>query len=473
VQKQNVASKNADPSRPNVILIVMDTVRADHLSLYGYERDTTPNLRKFAETATVYTNAIAPGDMTLSTHASLFTGMYPSWHHAHYDPWNSAPAGRPLSSKFHTLAEVLCEKGYSTIAVVANRAYLSPHFGLNQGFRWYDWRAPVPFLTNAHFYSIRKGIRDLFICLFSHLDSDLRNRRAKEVNKEVFNRLNLLKQTQIPFFIFINYMDAHDPYIPPPPFDTLYTNMKQRFSLASYHEMRKDVMKLKRDVTDKEFSLLLSQYDAGIAYIDYHIGKLIARLSEFGLYENTLLIITSDHGEAFGRRSLLGHGSSVYQDQIRVPLIIKWPDIPRPKVVVEPVSIVDLMPTVLKFETPSRIHGRSLLDNGRAKRWSVFSESFPHGDYLTWHPRFNRIERAVFSESFKFIGSTSNKKEIYDLSKDSAEQLNFYTSENVISKRLETELHNWINGQLQHQSTKPVKLDKQTFDRLKSLGYAR
>jgi Sulfatase len=133
-------------TRPNVIFLVMDTVRADHLPLYGYGRDTTPHLRELAQDAVLYTRAMAAADMTLSSHASMFTGLYPSWHGAHFAP-PEAPEGRPLSPNFKTLAEILSEAGYSTRAIVANTAFLQPAYGINQGFQGYDWRVPCSTAT--------------------------------------------------------------------------------------------------------------------------------------------------------------------------------------------------------------------------------------------------------------------------------------------------------------------------------------
>ncbi len=141
------------PDKPNVILITLDTVRADHLSLYGYQRDTTPNLRRLARQATVYTHAISPGDMTLSSHASMFTGLYPSWHKAHFDP--GYYLGRPLDTRYPTLAEILSSKGFDTAGVVANYLYLAPGFGLDRGFAYHDSSAPVVFLGSARPFLLR------------------------------------------------------------------------------------------------------------------------------------------------------------------------------------------------------------------------------------------------------------------------------------------------------------------------------
>jgi len=178
---------------PNVLLITMDTVRADHLSLYGYERNTTPNLDKLSEEAAVYTHAIASGDMTLSSHASIFTGMYARQHGAHFDP-PKHPSGRPLANKFHTLAEILSENGYVTMAVVANYGFLGQAFLLDQGFQYYDHRIAIPFLQSTPNVYIRESIQKVFRRFASRSAYEKWSRSAEEINREVFSLLNRLTQ---------------------------------------------------------------------------------------------------------------------------------------------------------------------------------------------------------------------------------------------------------------------------------------
>jgi len=469
---------NASPpetGRPNVILITMDTVRADHLSLYGYERETSPNLSRLSQEATVYSRAIAPADMTLPTHASIFTGLYPSRHGAHYSvPLH--PGGDPLDRRFHTLAEILAQKGYLTTGVVANCGWLGYPFGLEKGFLYYDQRAPVLFLGGTKPFFVREGIRRLLTNFFSPEQFDLSYRRADEIDAEVFDLLSKLQKENRPYLLFINYMDAHIPYLPPPPFDKLYPGkINGNFTLARYNQIEMEVLRLEHKIKKEERDHLLSQYDGGIAYIDFHIGKLIERLKELGLYENCLIIITSDHGEAFGERNLFQHGVSVYQDQIYVPLIIKYPNVRKNVAVNETVSLCDLMPTILDilgYGVPGDIDGQSLLKPDRIKPREVMSESFPNGYLISWHPRFRRVERAIFSGQFKFISSTAGKRELYDLSKDPNEKENLYNGNGGISKELEVTLNRWLS-EIREESGSPVKLDKGTLDRLKSLGYIK
>ena len=475
---QGPRSSSHNTNNPNVILITMDTVRADHLSLYGYERDTTPNLKKLSEESTLYTHAIASGDMTLSTHASIFTGTYPRQHGAHFDPWNGCNGGRPLSDKFHTLAEILSQKGYLTMGIVANYGFLSRFFGFDKGFQYYDQRVPVVFLGGTELYSIRQGVRNVLTHFASPHNFDLMFRRAEEINKEASTLFDNVKNNNT-FFLFINYMDAHDPYIPPPSFDTLYPGKDETFTFAHYNTLHEKVLKLERKITEKEYHHMVSQYDGGIAYIDFQIGKLIARLKELDLYENCLIIITSDHGETFGERALMGHQVSVYQDLVHIPLLVKYPNVRTGNIYNEVVSVVDLMPTVLDvlgFEVPEHVQGQSLLklefESGKSR--NVISESFPNGYFISWHPRFHRIERAIFSGQYKFISSTAGKRELYNLSKDPNEMENLYKEDDSTSREIETRLETWLKTTVAAiESSAKVKLDKEALNRLKTLGYVQ
>ncbi len=475
IQDSKSLSRNVE--NPNVILIVMDTVRADHMSVYGYRRDTTPNLKKLSDESTLFTRAIAASDMTLSTHASIFTGMYARQHGAHYDPPEHT-GGRPLSDNLHTIAEILSEKGYSTMGVVSNHGYLSYKFNMNQGFHYYDQRLPVPFLgiggIQKHY--IIGGVRDILTLFSPPFIFDQWFRNAEEINSKAFTLLDKVKKDNTPFFLFVNYMDAHEPYIPPAPYDTLYSGKLKRFTTARYYSLEREVMHFKQQITDKERNHVLSQYDGGIAYIDFNISKLITKLKEDGLYKNTIIIITSDHGEAFGEKNLLGHGVSVYQDQVYVPLIIKYPNANKKCVVNELVSSVDIMPTILDLvgNTLSKeLYGQSLLKFESVESRSVISESFPNAKLTKHYTRFDRVERAIFSDSHKLITSTAGKKEIYDLSVDPNEESNLYNStEDRVSSNLAGMLDQYLKDVVPSTSTSPG-VDNKTLEHLKALGYVQ
>jgi arylsulfatase A-like enzyme len=274
-------------------------------------------------------------------------------------------------------------------------------------------------------------------------------------------------------------MDAHWPYIPPHPFDSLYPGKVENYTHSRHYiKMGKEVMQFKRTPTEKEHHHLISQYDGGISFIDYHLGRLMRRLKELRLYDEALIIISSDHGEAFGKRYFIGHGNSVYQDLVHVPLVIKYPRIKRKHVVNEVVSIVDIMPTILDVlnfaRTEEKIAGKSLLKYSQKPIASrlIISESFPDGWRIKFHQRFHRFERAIYSDFFKFIGSTSGKRELYNLSEDPNEMINLYNAEEEISNLLESRLNRWL-GSVNTKFELTEQFDSDTIKKLKTLGYIR
>jgi arylsulfatase A-like enzyme len=456
----------------NVILIVMDTVRADHLSIDGYERDTTPRLRELAAEATNYRNVMAPADMTLPSHASLFTGLYASRHRAHLDPAAGYGMGRPLSEELSTLAENLAGAGYDTLAVVSNHGYVTSSFGLAQGFRYFDQRSPVlPLAAKGPIY-IREGVRNLAVKIFPAAGFGW-YRSAEAINHEVFRLLDSMEDHRRPFFLFINYMDAHWPYVPPPPYEDLYPGRDPSFNVPRYSEMAEQVMGLEREVTSSEREHLVSQYDGEIAYLDHHIGALVAELKRREMYDNTLLIVTSDHGEAMGERNLVGHMVSVYQDQVYVHLLVKYPDQTAPSVVHEAASLVDVMPTVLDvvgLDLPSSLDGRSLVGPESREPRYLISESFPSSYLLSLHSRFDRIERAVLFNNQKLVTSTAGRRETYDLRVDPHERTNLHARDGQIANELEEHLRHWLL-QVAVPDSGPGELDEGTLERLRSLGY--
>jgi arylsulfatase A-like enzyme len=465
------APRAGAPKPPNVVLITMDTVRADHLSLYGYERDTSPRLRELATQATLYTRAVASGDMTLTTHGSLFTGLYGRQHGAHRS--ETIPTGRPLAAKFVTAAEILTAAGYWTGAVVANTAYLSNAFGFDQGFQYYDVRSPVLLLSKSPPWSPRRWLHGL-CAKFAPLPSvERKYRDARDINAAIVPLLDRFAERGAPFFLFVNYMDAHLPLIPPPPFDALWPGKDGTFTTDRYYEILRSVIRGDGALPDDVREHLLSQYDGAIAYVDSEIGVLIGELERRGLWENTLFIVTSDHGEAFGENSLLNHGVSVYQDQVAVPLLVRYPGMPGGLRATELASSVDVLPTILDvtgIPLPRAVPGRSLRDIAGAGERLVAAESFPF--LFEVNPAFRRIERAVFAGPHKLIASTTGKHELYDLSRDASETEDLYEPGDSLAADLEARLTAWLDAMVtEADSSADVPLDAATRDRLRALGY--
>ncbi len=212
---------------------------------------------------------------------------------------------RPLAHSFVTLAEILAGRGYSTLGVAANYAYLAPRFQLDQGFDLYDARRPIPVLDPAREYFLRHGMRRALGVFFDTAAFDRTYRSAQEINADVFPLLERAADRQIPFFLFVNYLDAHLPYIPPPPLDSRYPGKRPGLSYAEIRALTVDVLSGKRQPSSSERAHLISQYDGSIAYLDAQIGNLLDRLKALQIFEHTLIVVTSDHGEAFGDRYLL------------------------------------------------------------------------------------------------------------------------------------------------------------------------
>jgi arylsulfatase A-like enzyme len=460
---------------PNVVLVTMDTVEASHVSLYGYSRDTTPQLREFARSATLFKRAIAAGDMTLPTHASIFTGIYPREHGGHpesFGPGGLGTNGLPVARKFHTLAECLSARGYATAAVVSNYIYLREEYGLARGFQMFYSPGAATLFVEVRYYLLREGIRKLVSLFFSTREWDREMIQADQIDQDVFTVLGKLKQDRSPFFLFVNYMDAHFPYLPPAPFDTRFPGKDPAFTDRRYDAMKQDVVRRQvREVTERERQHLESQHDGGIAYLDTQIGKLIARLKQMGLYDNTMIVITADHGEEFGRHQLLGHGKSVYQAEVHVPLLVKYPGQTQGSVTNELANQVDLMPTILAAldcPVPPDVRGRDLRHPDTAPR-EVFSMSY----YSTYRiPRFDRVETAIFSGPMKLITSTRGKRELYDLSQDPEERHNLYRPEDSQAQELQARVAAWMQATPQF-SAADAKLDPQMLRRLRSLGYVQ
>jgi arylsulfatase A-like enzyme len=274
-----------------------------------------------------------------------------------------------------------------------------------------------------------------------------------------------------PFFLFVNYMDAHWPYAPPEPFRSRFG--APRMSRRDYAELKRAIFFRERTITDAEQRDLMAAYDGGIAYLDQQLGILFDALRRAGLYEHTLIIVTSDHGEAFGEKALLEHGTSVYQDQVHVPLLIKFPGQREPAEQTGLVSGVDLYPTVMEAvgaPVGRYLAGVALQRASTQLTRVIFTESYP---FSAWpvNPRFRRTERAMIRDCWKFILSSDGDRELYNLSIDSGENRNVMSEQREVAAQMEAVLSAWqknlapVNG--------PPGLDKDTLDRLKSLGYVQ
>ncbi|HEX3108817.1 MAG TPA: sulfatase [Thermoanaerobaculia bacterium] len=432
-------SRQTPPRRPNVVLITLDTVRADHVSVFG-GRDTTPQLAAFARMATRYRSAVAPSNYTLPSHTSMFTGLYGSVH------GNDGTPGQRLSPSVATLPETLNDLGYDTIAVVANSAYLQYPFGLERGFRYHDsrWR-----LDTA--YSPRDAL------LFWRRHAALTPyRHADEIEAEAEDLLREATRTPRPFFLFVNFMDAHDPYAPPVPYQSLFPGRRKGLDVERIIGRLLDEMPHALP-TSAERAHLLSQYDGGIAYIDRSLGRLFDALRALSAFDDTLIIVTSDHGEAFGEHGYVKHGNSLYDEELRVPLVVKSPNQQLGAIRDDVVSLNDIYPTVLRAAgiAPPHAYEAIPLQQEPASGRVVLSEMF--GD---------KISRTAFDGRWKSMVDGDGQARVFDIATDPAEQ-------HAITMAVPRDELTALTSLAQTKSlaAPAPPLDDEAIRRLRALGY--
>ena len=456
------AVTNQSAQQTPVILIVLDTVRRDSLLPYR-QKPLMKNLEQFSREALVYENCIANSSWTVPSHASLFTGLSPSEHGSHGDVSDAArnagePPCPPLPDHFLTLAEVFRNNGYLTAAVVSNAAALSPSFNLNQGFQIYDSTKSIGYIYEL--FPVKPA--SLNICYLANFKPKHIKycRMAEEINSNVFCVLK--KCASRPFFLFINYMDAHNPYLPPRPFDRdssqpAFAHIKKIIKKTCYAFGR-----LSRRDWD---SFQRSQYDGEIAYLDQQLGNLFARLKELKLYDSSLIIITSDHGELFGEKGLYYHRTLMYEGVIRVPLLIKFPLQQRAGRENGLITLADLYPTILsicKLPTPDGISGKAF---GKGNEFIVAGfRCFEHGTH-----------RALYHGNYKYMTYEKGKPaELYDLEKDPQESENIAAKMPEAALRMDKKLQEWMKQHPPKYLAAEVKqetVSPEALQGLKALGY--
>ncbi len=349
------------PGEPlNVLLITMDTVRADHLSLYGYGRPTTPTLERLASEGIRFDEARATAPWTVPSHASLFTGRWPSELGVTWDT--------PLDRRFTTLAEYLGDRGYATAGFVGNTMECSYDRGLARGFTHYEdytLKHLLPYRTAwlvDHFLQIVSDLgvfvgrafdvgpfRPMQESWISSLFITWPRKDAGSINHAFGDWLSSRREPERPFFAFLNYFDAHAPYVLPGRAEYRFGLRPQR--AADFIFLMEEWETIdKRRVRPLYRELARDSYDNCIAYIDEKLGDLLDDLRWRGLLERTLVIVTADHGEGFGEHGLFDHGESLYRPEIRVPLLIVVPGAGRTKKAVsETVSLRDLPATIVEL----------------------------------------------------------------------------------------------------------------------------
>ncbi len=416
----------APAGSPNVLFIVLDTVRVESLSLYGYERDTSPNLTKLAQRGVRFDSARTAAAWTLPSHASMFTGRWP------YEL--STRPDHPLDTAFPTLAEYLRDRGYNTAGFVGNTYFCNRWFGLARGFLHYEDVAVclVEVLRSSDMGRLLTSriapsifTRDRPYAYFNRKD-------AATINHDMLAWLAAQPKGQ-PFFAFLNYYDAHDPYISA-------AGAKRHFGLRP--ETALEVAALrdwlhvdKTRVPSRLLQMAIDGYDDGIAYLDDQLGQLFAALESRELLANTLIIITSDHGELHGEHASYGHGSQLYREVAGVPLLVVGPTgVPRGTTVAEPVSLRDLPTTVVDLlgsGSRSPFPGRSLATCWAPGSAQPAPDEFlltETSDELSRTPASTTRARALLHGGKVYIRNKDGGEELYDHALDHAETRNLIAS---------------------------------------------
>ena len=345
---------------PNVLILLLDTVRAKSLSLYGRSRPTSRELERFAARGVTFDLAFSASPWTLPSHASLFTGKWP--HEL------SASFREPLDDRWPTLAEILRARGYATAGFVANTAYASYESGLQRGFQYY---ADFPISIRTAVQGTSFG-RVVYPELRRHLAPvlprlpllwRLRPPRGRKLASAADMNAGLLawldQNDRRPFFAFVNYMDAHTPYTPPDSFAFKFLT-SQRLRRSPHTDSDVQMVPL----SPAEAQGRLDVYEGAIAYLDSELGRLFSALERRGLLANTLIVVASDHGDEFAEHGLIDHGNSLYRASLHVPLILHFPGrVPAGRRVAPPVSLRNVAATVLDLlgdPEPRALPGRSL-----------------------------------------------------------------------------------------------------------------
>ncbi|MGP0065451.1 MAG: sulfatase-like hydrolase/transferase [Isosphaeraceae bacterium] len=408
----------APPRAPNVLFIVLDTVRAQSLNLYGYARETSPSLVRLARQGVRFDQARATAAWTLPSHASMFTGRWPHELSSRLD--------RPLDETYPTLAEFLRDRGYDTAGFVANTFFCSRWFGLARGFLHYEDVAvnPIEILRSANLgRAMAKKFapyqRDRPTAYFDRKD-------APTINRELLEWLDH-RTAGHPFFAFLNFYDAHDPYLSP-------EGSTRHFGMTTAnprdHEVLRDWHRINKKHLDRgTIDLARDCYDDCIAELDTDLGDLFTALEERGLLDNTVIVLTADHGEEFGEHGGFGHGQKLHSEVIRVPLLIVAPGrVPTGKSVDVPVTLRDLPATIVDLaglRDGSCFPGRSM-----ARHWRSSSESNDDQD----DPVISEIvdddgkslagakpTRAIVKDHFVYIRLGEGTEQLFDLSSDPGE----------------------------------------------------
>jgi arylsulfatase A-like enzyme len=462
-------------------------VRTDRMSVYGHHRPTTPFVDSWAEEARVFDRCTSTGSSTVPAHGAMFTGLFPSEHGA-----NSRH--RHLDARHETLAEILQGNGYDTFLFSAN-----PHISAEENFA-------QGFMTAQHPWDERNAARAVRMIRGKVDPRDRSNELVHGIRKGRINKLftkdggvlareNLIewlgqRDGKRPYFAFLNYMEAHQPYIP-------RLEYRRRFMTPEQinRSFRTDYSWLTiwkytfgfHEYSDAALEDLGGLYDACLAELDDLFKDLLESLDEAGYLENTIVVLTSDHGEHLGEHGMLDHQFSLYEELLRVPLLISWPGTIDPGREETPVVNFDLFPTLLELaglETPRGLpgHAVNLASPSRNRlRMAEYPSEFEYAitrvkkHHADWDPSpYQRQLTAYYHEDKKLIWASDGRHELYDLADDPLEGNNLVGVDGAGFERMKNGLKKAMQGirHFDYNAAEKPELSREQLQRLEALGYA-
>jgi len=480
---------------PSIILIVLDTARAKSFSCYDYKRNTTPNIDIMGKKNVLFENAYAPASWTLPSHASMFTGLFPIEIPSQIGDLSSC-------EEILTLPRILKRIGYYTAGISSNYL-ISDTFGFRRGFDrffkvWQLFNSP-----HDIFYIKRRIRKDLFSAvkhvikglskdnplvelanlLYRKYYSDVIHNSIRATEKATIilqKQLYSIKNSQVPGFLFINYMCTHNDYNPPAYDRRLFINEGEKRK-ASQDAIGYYMGENHLDVED--FIYLTKLYDAELHYVDRNVGQIFDALEESKLSDNTMVIVTSDHGEHIGEHNHINHLFSVYQEIIHVPLIIKYPgdslNARREEKYISLKDLVYLIDEVLNGKLAKYLQGEPL----RNRQYIISSMNCQtahlniSSDAGNKHEKLDRSllldKFAVISDGYKLIKSTNNEIEFYNIKKDPTEENNLAKCANMALQKqsLAVTLDNWLNKYSGRKRAWEKEISREVIRNLEALGY--
>ena len=429
----------------NVLVITIDTLRPDRLGCYGYGRPTSPRIDEFAAASVLFEQVVCQSPQTLPSHTSIFTGLYPRTHRA-------ISHESVVAEEVTTLAELLKERGYNTAAFVSSHV-LDSKYGLDQGFDRY-WQVHDVTRPKQREMAHQRGIDPTTTEVLSWLEQNASQR----------------------FFAWIHWFQPHRPYEPP-------LEIRPRFVadyLGDANSSSEFLMKVWRDeiaLADEDVRYLSQMYDGEVAYADAQVGRVLDALEAHGVADNTIIVLTSDHGEMlYEHEYYFGHDIALYEECIMIPLVINHPGLGfTPKRLPGLVQSIDIFPTLLAFlgiEIPAGTEGKTLepLLIGAEARTAeyAFAETFPF-------PEKSMPRHAVRTQSQKLVWREVKEaaltKHFYDLAADPREMNDLFTADPEVARALEGVLHEWTKDDGLHPAPIPTAREAGRIQILRSLGY--